>query len=58
MYSVGILVTSNRAGLVETIRNSASVDSIKKQGHKNKLSNDGISYTLYDYFVKVKHARV
>lgn len=51
--SFGIMVISNRAGLVETIRNSISVDSIKKHGYRNKFCKDGIPYTLYDYFVKV-----
>lgn len=51
--SFGILVISNKAGLVETVRNSMSVDSIKRHGYRNKLYSEGLSYTLYDYFTKV-----
>ncbi|KAJ3297944.1 Phosphatidylinositol 4-kinase pik1alpha (PI4-kinase)(PtdIns-4-kinase) [Borealophlyctis nickersoniae] len=40
------------SGLVETIRNAISVHSIKKEGYAKKWNQQGLAFTLYDYFVK------
>jgi hypothetical protein len=49
-----ILVTSDQGGLIETVQNSISVHSIKKEGYKKNLNDPGIAFTLYDYFIRVK----
>ncbi|RKP09988.1 kinase-like domain-containing protein, partial [Thamnocephalis sphaerospora] len=47
-----ILVTSNGSGLMETIKNSVSIHSLKKEGYTRNLNQRGLVFTLYDYFVK------
>ncbi|KAI9593126.1 kinase-like domain-containing protein [Syncephalis fuscata] len=47
-----ILVTSNGSGLMETIKNSVSIHSLKKEGYARNLNHRGLVFTLYDYFVQ------
>ena len=54
VYSFQILITSEQSGLIETIPDSISVHSIKNEGYAKELNQQGIAYTLYDYFIKVK----
>jgi len=52
IYCYQILVASDEAGLIETIPDSISIHSIKKDGYANGLNQKGVAFTLYDYFVK------
>ena len=52
VYPFQILITSDQAGLVETIPDSISIHSIKKDGYSRQLNTSGIAYTLYDHFCK------
>ncbi|KAF9580450.1 Phosphatidylinositol 4-kinase pik1alpha (PI4-kinase)(PtdIns-4-kinase) [Lunasporangiospora selenospora] len=45
-----ILVTSDNSGLIETIRNTISIHSIKKDAYARRLNEVGVVFTLYDYF--------
>ncbi|KAF9195327.1 Phosphatidylinositol 4-kinase pik1alpha (PI4-kinase)(PtdIns-4-kinase) [Haplosporangium sp. Z 767] len=45
-----ILVTSDNSGLIETVRNTISVHSIKKDAYARRLNEVGVVFTLYDYF--------
>ncbi|KAG0016815.1 Phosphatidylinositol 4-kinase pik1alpha (PI4-kinase)(PtdIns-4-kinase) [Podila clonocystis] len=45
-----ILVTSDNSGLIETVRNTISIHSIKKDAYARRLNEVGIVFTLYDYF--------
>ncbi|RIA96261.1 kinase-like domain-containing protein [Glomus cerebriforme] len=47
-----VLVTSDNSGLIETIQNSISIHSIKKDAYAKKLNEKGFMFTLFDYFVK------
>ncbi|GBB88105.1 hypothetical protein RclHR1_14620005 [Rhizophagus clarus] len=47
-----VLVTSDNSGLIETIENSISIHSIKKDAYAKKLNEKGFMFTLFDYFVK------
>ncbi|CAG8492708.1 32992_t:CDS:2 [Racocetra persica] len=47
-----VLVTSDNSGLVETIQNTISVHSIKKDAYTKRLEEKGFIFTLFDYFVK------
>ncbi|KAL1921517.1 uncharacterized protein VTP21DRAFT_11233 [Calcarisporiella thermophila] len=47
-----VLVTSDNAGLIETVQNSISVHSIKKDAYKRGYHSPGVMYTLYDHFVR------
>ncbi|OZJ02735.1 hypothetical protein BZG36_04702, partial [Bifiguratus adelaidae] len=47
-----ILVTSDNSGVVETIRDSISIHSIKKNAYAQGLVPKGTMFTLYDYFVQ------
>ncbi|KAJ3090212.1 Phosphatidylinositol 4-kinase pik1alpha (PI4-kinase)(PtdIns-4-kinase) [Quaeritorhiza haematococci] len=51
VYYYKVLVTSDDSGIIETIRNSISVHSIKKNGYAKKLNQEGVAYSLYDYFI-------
>ena len=46
-----ILVTSDSTGLIETIANSISIHSLKKNAYANNLNHPGRPYTLFDHFV-------
>jgi phosphatidylinositol kinase/protein kinase (PI-3 family) len=48
-----ILVTSDNSGLIETVRNTISIHSIKKDAYARRLNEVGIVFTLYDYFQQV-----
>ncbi|KAJ8331741.1 hypothetical protein BDV3_000949 [Batrachochytrium dendrobatidis] len=52
VYSFRMLITSEQSGLVETIRDAISIHSIKKEGYARNLNQQGIAFTLYDYFIK------
>ncbi|KAI7889458.1 kinase-like domain-containing protein [Mucor mucedo] len=47
---VRILVTSDDSGLIETIKNSISIHSIKKEAYIRKWNKEGQVFTLYDYY--------
>lgn len=55
VYYFRIMVTSENSGLIETINDSVSVHSLKKNAYA-RCAEDGTqvfdSYTLYDYFVE------
>lgn len=57
VYYFRIMVTSENSGLIETINDSVSVHSLKKNAYARR-AEDGTqvfdSYTLYDYFVEVR----
>ncbi|KAF8980606.1 Phosphatidylinositol 4-kinase pik1alpha (PI4-kinase)(PtdIns-4-kinase) [Entomortierella lignicola] len=48
--SMRILVTSDNSGLIETVRNTISIHSIKKDAYARRLNEVGVVFTLYDYF--------
>lgn len=48
-----ILVTTDNSGLIETLRNTISVHSIKKDAYARRLNEVGVVFTLYDYFQQV-----
>jgi len=56
-YSFRILVTSENSGLIETITDSVSIHSIKKDAYA-RVAEDGTqafaSFTLADYFTDVR----
>ena len=52
-YSIRVLVTSDNSGLIETVRNSISIHSIKKDAYTRGWNDAGAVYTLYDYFKRV-----
>lgn len=52
--SYRVLVTSDNSGLIETIRNTISIHSIKKNAY-TKYNNS--SYTLRNYFEQVRTGR-
>lgn len=56
VYPFKILITSNQSGLIETIPDAVSIHSIKKNGYVRHLNAEGIAYSLYDHFIKVKYA--
>ncbi|RIB04011.1 kinase-like domain-containing protein [Gigaspora rosea] len=47
-----VLVTSDNSGLIETIQNTISIHSIKKDAYAKRLNEKGFMFTLFDYFVK------
>ncbi|CAG8644619.1 9438_t:CDS:2 [Cetraspora pellucida] len=47
-----VLATSDNSGLIETIQNTISVHSIKKDAYAKRLDEKGFIFTLFDYFVK------
>ncbi|TPX30520.1 hypothetical protein SmJEL517_g05931 [Synchytrium microbalum] len=49
--SYRVLVTSEQSGLVETVRNSISIHSIKKNAYAQKQNQSGVVYSLYDHFI-------
>jgi phosphatidylinositol 4-kinase len=52
VYNFRILVTSNQGGLIETIPNTISVHSLKKQAYAKGEVPPSRPYTLYDFFRK------
>ncbi|KAI0218611.1 Phosphatidylinositol 4-kinase pik1alpha (PI4-kinase)(PtdIns-4-kinase) [Massospora cicadina] len=47
-----IMVTSNDSGLVEMVRNTISVHSLKKDAYTRGINTKGVMYSLYDHFVR------
>ncbi|KAI9027305.1 kinase-like domain-containing protein [Phycomyces nitens] len=45
-----VLVTSDNSGLIETLRNTISVHSIKKDAYTRGWNAKGVVFTLRDYF--------
>ncbi|KAG2229196.1 hypothetical protein INT48_003880, partial [Thamnidium elegans] len=48
-----VLVTSDGSGLIETLRNTISIHSIKKDAYTRGWNEKGAVFTLYDYFEKL-----
>ncbi|KAG0192038.1 Phosphatidylinositol 4-kinase pik1alpha (PI4-kinase)(PtdIns-4-kinase) [Apophysomyces sp. BC1034] len=48
-----VLVTSDNSGLIETLRNTISVHSIKKTAYTRGWNAKGVVFTLRDYFERV-----
>lgn len=46
-------MTSDSSGLIETLRNTVSIHSIKKEAYTREWNDKGAVFTLYDYFEKV-----
>jgi phosphatidylinositol 4-kinase len=53
-----VLVTSDNSGLIETLKNTISIHSIKKDAYTRGWNQQGAVFTLYDYFEKVKPKRL
>ena len=51
--SFHILVTSRDSGIIETIPNTISLHSLKKEAYASRLNEPGRRFTLHDYFRKV-----
>ncbi|KAG2178170.1 hypothetical protein INT43_003423 [Umbelopsis isabellina] len=47
---IRVLVTSDNSGLIETVRNSISIHSLKKDAYTRGWNVAGAVYTIYDYF--------
>ncbi|KAI8983002.1 kinase-like domain-containing protein [Pilobolus umbonatus] len=47
-----VLVTSDSSGLIETLRNTISIHSIKKDAYTRGWNEKGVVFTLHDYFQK------
>lgn len=52
VYYYRVLITSSSTGLIETISNSVSVHSIKKEAHARGLGSEAKVYSLYDHFLR------
>lgn len=46
-------MTSDGSGLIETLRNTVSIHSIKKEAYTRQWNDKGAVFTLYDYFERV-----
>jgi hypothetical protein len=51
--SIRILVTSDDSGLIETVKNSISIHSIKKEAYIRKWNEEGAVFSLKDYYIRV-----
>jgi phosphatidylinositol 4-kinase len=47
------LVTSDDSGLIETVKNSISIHSIKKEAYTRQWNKAGSVFSLQDYYTKV-----
>lgn len=47
---IRILVTSDDSGLIETVKNSISIHSIKKEAYIRKWNKEGAVFSLQNYF--------
>ncbi|KAJ3343868.1 Phosphatidylinositol 4-kinase pik1alpha (PI4-kinase)(PtdIns-4-kinase) [Gonapodya sp. JEL0774] len=47
-----VLVTSEFGGIVETVPDAVSIHSLKKEAYAKRLNQQGLQFTLYDFFVK------
>lgn len=52
--SFRVLVTSDGSGLIETLKNTVSIHSIKKEAYTREWNEKGAVFTLYNYFEMVK----
>ncbi|CAO3702110.1 unnamed protein product [Rhizopus stolonifer] len=48
-----VLVTSDGSGLIETLKNTISIHSIKKEAYTRGWNEKGTVFTLYNYFEKM-----
>ncbi|OBZ80960.1 Phosphatidylinositol 4-kinase PIK1 [Choanephora cucurbitarum] len=49
---IRVLVTSDDSGLIETVKNSISIHSIKKEAYTRKWNEQGAVFSLKDYFIR------
>ncbi|KAG1222563.1 hypothetical protein G6F35_005219 [Rhizopus arrhizus] len=49
---IRVLVTSDDSGLIETVKNSMSIHSIKKEAYTRKWNEEGSAFTLKDYYLR------
>ncbi|CAO3703008.1 unnamed protein product [Rhizopus stolonifer] len=49
---IRVLVTSDESGLIETVKNSISIHSIKKEAYTRKWNEEGAVFTLKDYYLR------
>lgn len=54
LFSIRILVTSDDSGLIETVKNSISIHSIKKEAYIRKWNEEGAVFSLQNYFQRVR----
>lgn len=47
-----VLPTSEQSGLVETVTDTISIHSLKKDAYARKLNQPGVQYSCYDWFVR------
>jgi phosphatidylinositol 4-kinase len=47
-------VTSDDSGLIETVKNSISIHSIKKEAYTRKWNEEGAVFSLEDYYKRVR----
>ncbi|KAI8888011.1 hypothetical protein K501DRAFT_330227 [Backusella circina FSU 941] len=47
---IRVLVTSDDSGLIETVKNSISIHSIKKEAYTRKWNDEGAVFSLEDYY--------
>ncbi|KAI9279539.1 kinase-like domain-containing protein [Sporodiniella umbellata] len=47
-----VMVTSDSSGLIETLKNTVSIHSIKKEAYTRGWNREGTLFTLYNYFEK------
>ena len=52
VYYFKILSTSDKGGLIETVKDSISIHSIKKHAYSSKLNDPGKFYPLNSHFIK------
>ncbi|EPZ32863.1 Phosphatidylinositol 4-kinase domain-containing protein [Rozella allomycis CSF55] len=52
LYYFRVMAISNDSGLIETVLNTISVHSIKKDAYVSRYNSPGVPYTLYDHFIK------
>lgn len=53
LFSIRVLVTSDDSGLIETVKNSISIHSIKKEAYTRKWNEEGAVFSLKDYYTRV-----
>ncbi|KAL7753394.1 Phosphatidylinositol 4-kinase pik1alpha (PI4-kinase)(PtdIns-4-kinase) [Sorochytrium milnesiophthora] len=51
VYNYRVLVTGSGCGLIETVRNSISIHSLKKEAYSRNQHIENFTYTLNDYFL-------
>lgn len=58
LLSIRILVTSDDSGLIETVKNSISIHSIKKEAYIRKWNKEGAVFSLQNYFQRVRDEQI